>query len=62
MVWLSALSDYHFPESLSLLVVSIGSFSLLERKHAINDWPELVRADGAIHGEKVSATAKGDAS
>src|SRR5215467_16369834 len=51
----SALTDDHFSERLSFLIVLIGSFCLLEREHAINNRLQPVHCDGAVHGEKLGS-------
>src|SRR5260370_23310177 len=57
----STVTDDHLSERLGLFVVPVGGLGLLERKHAIDDRLEPVRGDRAVQGEKLRATASGDA-
>ncbi len=57
----SVVTDDHLAEILALLVITVGSSGIVERKHVVDNRLQPVQGDGAVHGEKLGAAANGNA-
>ncbi len=57
----STVTDDHLAERVGLFVVPVGGLGVVKRKHPIDDRLEPVLGDSAAHGEKLGATASGNA-
>ena len=54
------MADHDLAEMGAALEIAIGVRRLVERKYAINDWPQPMQRDCPVHRLKISSAADAD--